>query len=90
MNKISGVIITYNEEKFIENCILSIKDVVDEIVVLDSYSNDKTEEICKKYNVKFFQNEFSGFTTQKNLASEKAENDFVLSLDADEELSEEL
>lgn len=90
MIKISGVIITYNEEKFIENCLLSIRDIVDEIVVVDSFSIDKTEEICKKYNVKFIKNKFLGFTTQKNFASEQAENDIILSLDADEELSEEL
>src|SRR5690606_16804387 len=90
MTKISGVIITFNEEKFIENCLKSIIDVVDEIVVVDSFSTDKTKEICLKYGVRFVENPFEGFTTQKNFANDQAKYDYVLSLDADEELSEEL
>src|SRR5690554_1606801 len=90
MTKISGVIITFNEEKFIENCIKSIIDVVDEIVVIDSFSTDKTKEICLKYEVRFIENSFEGYTTQKNFANNKARYDYVLSLDADEELSEQL
>ena len=90
MAKISGVIITFNEEKFIENCIKSIIDVVDEIVVIDSFSTDKTKEICLKYGVRFIENPFEGFTTQKNFANDQARYDYVLSLDADEELSQEL
>lgn len=90
MTKISGVIITFNEEKFIENCIKSIIDVVDEIVVIDSFSIDKTKEICLKYGVRFIENPFEGFTTQKNFANDQARYDYVLSLDADEELSQEL
>ncbi|MGE4347177.1 MAG: glycosyltransferase family 2 protein [Flavobacteriaceae bacterium] len=90
MTKISGVIITFNEEKFIENCIKSIIDVVDEIVVIDSFSIDKTKEICLKYGVRFIENSFEGFTTQKNFANDQARYDYVLSLDADEELSQEL
>ncbi|NPA68554.1 MAG: glycosyltransferase family 2 protein [Chlorobi bacterium] len=88
--KLSAVIITYNEEKNIERCLKSLKDVADEIVVLDSFSADKTEEICKKYDVKFFRHKFDGYTEQKNKAVDLAENDFVISLDADEALSEEL
>lgn len=88
--KISGVIITYNEEKNIERCIRSLLPVTDEIVVLDSYSNDRTEEICKMLNVQFSQHKFDGHIEQKNRAVKLAKNDFVLSLDADEELSEKL
>lgn len=90
MTKISGVIITFNEEKFIENCIQSIIDVVDEIVVVDSFSTDKTKEICLKYGVRFIENPFEGFTTQKNFANNQAKYDYVLSLDADEALSDKL
>lgn len=90
MIKISGVIITFNEEKNIERCLSSIIGIVDEIIVLDSFSTDKTEEICEKFNVKFFQHKFSGHIQQKNRAVSYSENDFVLSLDADEELSEDL
>ncbi len=88
--KLSVVIITYNEEKNIERCLNSVKEVADEIIVLDSFSTDKTEEICLKQGVKFFQHKFEGFSYQKNRASGLAENDYILSLDADEVLSEEL
>lgn len=90
MIKVSAIIITYNEEKNIERCIKSILNIADEIIVLDSFSNDKTEEICRKYDVKFFQNKFDNYTEQKNRAVNFAGNDFILSLDADEELSAQL
>jgi glycosyltransferase involved in cell wall biosynthesis len=64
--------------------------VSDEIIVVDSFSTDKTEEICKHLGVKFFQNKFDGYKEQKNYALQFASNDYVLSLDADEALSEEL
>lgn len=88
--KISAIIITRNEERNIQNCIDSIKDVVDEIVVVDSFSTDKTEEICRKYDVKFFQHVFDGHIQQKNRALDLTSNNYVLSLDADEVLSPEL
>src|SRR5690554_6758660 len=90
MTKISGVIITFNEEKFIENCLKSITGVVDEIVVVDSFSTDRTKEICLQYGVRFIENKFIGFTDQKNFANDQAQYDYILSLDADEALSEEL
>jgi glycosyltransferase involved in cell wall biosynthesis len=90
MAKISGVIITFNEENFIEKCLQSLTNVVDEIVVIDSYSTDKTKEICLRYNVRFIENPFTGFTNQKNFANDQATYDYVLSLDADEALSDEL
>lgn len=90
MIKLSAVIITYNEEHNIERCLQSLQDVADEIIVLDSFSTDKTEEICKKNNVKFRQHKFDNYTKQKNRAAEYAKHNFVLSLDADEALSEQL
>lgn len=90
MIKLSAVIITFNEEKNIERCLMSLKPVADEIVVLDSFSTDKTEEICSKYGVKFFQHAFDGHIQQKNRAITYASNDHVLSLDADEALDETL
>jgi len=90
MNKISGIVITYNEEKNIERCLQSMSKVCDEIIIVDSFSNDKTKEICKKYTDKFFSHKFDGYRDQKNYATELASNDFVLSLDADEILSEDL
>lgn len=90
MNKISVVIITYNEEKNIRRCLESIKNLTDDIVILDSFSTDKTEEIAKEYNVNFIKQSFLGHIEQKNKAISYAKNDIILSLDADEAVSEEL
>lgn len=87
---LSAVIITYNEERNIERCLLSLQGIADEIVVVDSFSKDKTEEICLQYKVKFIQNKFEGHIQQKNYAISCASNDWILSLDADEALSDEL
>jgi glycosyltransferase involved in cell wall biosynthesis len=88
--KLTGVIITFNEERNIERCLKSLKNVCDEIIVLDSFSTDRTEEICQSHHVKFFQHAFDGHIQQKNRALQMAETDWILSLDADEALTEEL
>ena len=88
--KISVVIITFNEENNIRRCLESVKEVADEIVVLDSYSSDETAEICSRYDIKFVQQAFEGHIEQKNAALSHATNDYVLSLDADEALSDNL
>jgi len=88
--KISAVIITLNEEKKIQDCIDSVKDVVDEIVVVDSFSTDKTEEICRKNGVRFLQNPWEGYGRQKNWANQQATYNYILSVDADERLSDGL
>lgn len=90
MVQFSVVIITYNEERNIARCLNSVKEIADEIVVVDSYSSDKTVEICKSSGVKVFQHEIEGHIQQKNYALEKASFFFILSLDADEVLSDEL
>jgi len=90
MIKFSGVIIAYNEEEKIEKCIKSLIGVVDEIVVVDSLSTDNTKSICKRYNVKFVEQKFLGYIEQKNFALTQATFDFIVSLDADEALSETL
>ena len=90
MVKISGVIITYNEEKNISRCIDSLKEVCDEVVVLDCFSTDQTKKICEEKGIKFYQKEFLGFANQKNAVVSLATYDYVLSLDADEYLSSEL
>ena len=69
---------------------LAQKGIADEIIVVDSFSSDSTPDICKKHNVKFFQHEFTGFMDQKNYSLTLAVNKYILSLDADEALSEEL
>ncbi len=90
MEKLSAVIITYNEEKNIERCILSLEGIADEIVVLDSFSTDRTREICEKYKVKFLTHHFDGYIEQKNSVIIQAAYPHILSLDADEALSEML
>ena len=69
---ISGVIITYNEEKNIQRCILSLLDVVSEIIVVDSCSTDKTVEIAKSLGAKVVTQEFLGHIKQKNFAKNLA------------------
>ena len=90
MIQLSAVIITFNEERNIERCLKSLQNVADEIVVIDSFSTDKTQQICEEYNVVFIQNEFKGHIEQKNFALAKTKFDYILSLDADEALSSEL
>ena len=90
MLKISGTIITFNEEKNISRCIESMLPVCDEIIILDSLSTDRTKEICHSYDVTFKEQPFLGHVEQKNKAIEFASNDFILSLDADEALTPEL
>lgn len=90
MAKISACIISYNEENKIEDCLKSLQGVVDEIIVVDSLSTDKTKEIAEKYTDKIFDQKFLGHVEQKNLAVEKAGYDWILSLDCDERLTEKL
>ena len=90
MQKLSVVIITYNEEKNIERCLQSVLNVADEIIILDSFSTDQTVSIAEKHNAKVFNHEFLGYANQKNYANNLATYDLILSLDADEALSEEL
>jgi len=90
MTPISVVIITYNEEKNIGRCIDSVIPIADEIVVVDSFSSDNTESICKEKGVHFIRHTFEGHIEQKNLAITQAKYPHILSLDADEVLSEKL
>jgi len=90
VNKISVVIITFNEERNIERCLKSVEKIADEIIVVDSFSTDNTETICKKYSVTFIPHKFDGHIEQKNWARLQANFDYVLSLDADEALDDTL
>lgn len=90
MRPLSVVIITNNEERNIGRCLASVQAIADEIVVVDSFSTDKTEQICAEYGARFSQHAFEGHIQQKNYAAGLAKNDWVLSLDADEALSPEL
>lgn len=90
MNSFSVVIITFNEEQKIGQCLDSVKDIADEIIVVDSHSTDSTEAICDRYGVKFFSQDWLGYSDQKNLADDLATCDLIFSIDADEALSDEL
>ncbi len=88
--RLSAVIITYNEARNIGRCLDSLAGVADEVVVLDSFSTDATESICRGKGARFEQHPFDTFFAQKNRAIGLASHDLVLSLDADEALSEPL
>lgn len=90
MKKISATIITLNEEDKIRQCLESLQDVADEIVVVDSLSTDNTKSICEEFGVRFIEQKWLGYSEQKNLANNIASHDWILSIDADEELSDEL
>jgi len=90
MIKISAVIITFNEERNIVRCLQSLEGIADEIIVVDSNSTDATEEYCKPFNVKFIQHPFEGYMQQKSWACEQSTYDYILQLDADEQVSAEL
>lgn len=90
INKLSVVIITFNEEKNIKRCLNSVADIADEIIVVDSFSIDKTEEICKEFSVRFEKRTWQGYILTKNYANQLASNELILSLDADEAVSETL
>ena len=90
MNKITAVVITLNEERNIGRCLDSLMPVVDEVVVVDSFSNDATLAICAEHQVRFFSHEWEGYVATKNHANGLASNDLILSIDADEALSPEL
>lgn len=81
---LSVVILTRNEEKKIEKCILSIREIADEIILIDAFSKDKTVEIAERLNCKVFERNFTNFSDQRNFAIDMAKGDWVLYLDADE------
>lgn len=89
MAKISAIVITLNEERNLERCLRSL-DFVDEIVVVDSHSTDRTVEIAKKFEAKVIEQDFMGYGQQKNFAVTHATGDWVFWIDADEEVSPEL
>jgi glycosyltransferase involved in cell wall biosynthesis len=85
-DQITACVMTFNEERNIRRCLESL-GFCDEIVVLDSFSTDKTMEICREFTPKVFQEEWKGYIRQRNRMRELATHDWVLFLDADEEVS---
>jgi len=81
---LSVVIITFNEERNIARCLDAVWGIADDLVVVDSFSTDKTELICKEKGARFVQHKFEGHIEQKNWAITQAKFPYVFSLDADE------
>jgi len=90
MESLSVVVITHNESKHIKRCLDSVQDIANEIIVVDSGSTDNTVEIAQSCGAKVTHQDWLGYGEQKNFAHSLTKNDWILSLDADEELSPEL
>ncbi|MGI2258563.1 glycosyltransferase family 2 protein [Shewanella sp. GXUN23E] len=90
IHSLSVILITKNEADRVEPCLKSVANIADEIIVLDSGSTDDTLQICKKYTDKVFETDWPGFGKQKQRALDKASCDWVLSIDADEALDEQM
>src|SRR6267154_5539997 len=87
---LSVCIITFNEEANIGRTLTSVKEIAGEIIVVDSGSTDVTVSVAEQFGAKVFVEPWKGFPRQKNSALEKATCEWILSLDADEEVSPEL
>src|SRR3989337_4265073 len=90
MINLSVTIITLNEEKNLPKCFDSISDVADEVIVVDCGSIDDTVKIAKGFKAKVYYRKFDNYANQKNFAASKAKGDWILSVDADEEISPKL
>lgn len=92
MNNLCIIILTFNEELNIKKCLGSIKNLADEIIIIDSFSTDNTKSICENYKVKFVQNKFVNQAEQFNwaLSNVEVKSEWIMRLDADEEVTENL
>jgi glycosyltransferase involved in cell wall biosynthesis len=90
VHQLSAVIITHNEERNIARCIASLKGMADEVVVVDSHSTDATQRICEEMGAKVLTRDWDGYSPQRNFAMDAASSDWILAIDADEELSPQL
>ena len=87
MTKLSAAIITLNEENNLKRTLPTIKELADEIVIIDSGSTDNTKEIAEKFGAKFIYNQWQGYGQQRNFAFSKCSGDWILCIDADEAIS---
>lgn len=87
--KISACVTTFNEERNIQRCLASL-GWCDEIVVVDSFSTDRTVELCRAFTPRVYQHQWLGYIGQKNLIRRMANHPWILFIDADEEVSPEL
>ncbi len=90
MSSLSVVITTYNNAATLARCLASVVSLADELLVLDSFSTDNTEQIASQYKARFIQEAFRGYGPQKQFAVDLAKHDWILLLDADEALSHQL
>lgn len=90
MSSLAVVIITLNEERNIRRCLASIRDLADEIIVLDAFSTDQTVSICNEFHVRVEQRAWEGYAASKNYLNSLVSSEYILSLDADEALSNDL
>jgi glycosyltransferase involved in cell wall biosynthesis len=88
--RLSVCVVTHNEEANIRRTLASVRDIADEMIVVDSGSTDNTAGLARECGARVFVEEWKGFARQKNSAMAKASGDWILSLDADEEVSPEL
>jgi len=89
-HKISATIIVFNEAKNLKACLKTLENIVDEIILVDSFSTDETVAIAQQFNCFIFKNKFINYKDQKNFADGKANYKWILNIDADERLSYEL
>lgn len=89
-HQLTSTIITFNEERNIARCINALMPISDEIIVLDSFSTDKTIEICKAKGVRIEQREWKGYSNAKNYLNQLATHEYIFSVDADEAPDEKL
>src|SRR5271155_156893 len=90
MNAFSACIITLNEEQSLARALPSLNSLADEILVVDSGSTDRTEEIARRHGAIFISRAWTNYADQKNFAAQQASHDWIFSLDADEEISTQL
>ncbi len=90
MTNITATVITHNEQRNIERCLNALIGVADEIVVVDSNSTDATVEICSHYGCRIVARPFAGYGSQRQFATSLATHRYILSIDADEVLSDDL
>jgi len=88
--RFSAVLITLNEESNLDACLAALSQVTNDIVIIDGFSIDRTEEIAKSYKANFIQSKWYGYAKTKNLGCQYVQNDWILSIDADEVLSSDL